>query len=99
MLDNVLFWSQISFFSEKKFFESSFDVLDGLYRPGRPRAVGDVLNNSFHKGQFLKNKSRCQNFWLLKLSEIELLTLFWNGFYTIPSLKHLSNSLEASKLS
>ena len=35
-------------FSEKSnVFKSDFDVLDGLYRPDRPRVVEAVLDNSF----------------------------------------------------
>ena len=44
---------------DRKFFElfqilkSSFDALDRLYRPDRPRVVEAVLDNSFQKAQFL----------------------------------------------
>ena len=37
------------FFEKNNFLKSSFDVLDGLYRPDRPRVVGAILNKSFKK--------------------------------------------------
>ena len=35
---------------KNQIFKSSFDALDRLYSPDRPRVVGAVLNNSFQKG-------------------------------------------------
>ena len=41
------------FFELFKILKSSFDALDRLYRPDRPRVVEAVLDNSFQKGEFL----------------------------------------------
>ena len=38
------------FFELFKILKSSFDALDRLYRPDRPRVVEAVLDNSFQKG-------------------------------------------------
>ena len=67
-------------------------MFDGLYRPDRPRVVEAVLNRSFQKDLF------GGKLWLLKLSKIDLLTLFWDDFYAIPTLKHPTKLLETSKL-
>ena len=77
--------------------KSSLDALDKLYRPDRPRVVGGVLNNSFQKGKFLK-KVMSPDFGLLKLSNIYLLSLFWNDFYTIPTRENPTKTY-SSKLS
>ena len=44
-------------------------------------------------------KIMSRDFGLLKWPKIDLLILFWTDFYTIPTLKNPTKSLDCSKLS
>ena len=63
--------SDMNIFTSFVFLKSSFDALDRLYRPDRPRVVGAVLDR---------------------------LSLFWDDFYTMLTVKNLTKSLDSSKL-